>query len=464
MILNRYEESKISNRNLPESWQSQKSLDELEEFLQHNWEQRSVFYLEKKVESRQQFLEFRSHQGIGTKNYIGTVVFKGEQLNIYPKMFRPYSDDDEDDGRDLLTQTHLMNNLTKWIQYCNRVEYPFISISSELENSDNLKDLFITLYIGYVRSALERGLFYQYVEETEDINCIRGKFDLKDYLVKKIPNGQADKFRCSYSKFEFDNKVNRIIKYTCKQLINITSVKNQKSLRNILMKLTDVTDIKCVPNDCDIIRLSKMQGFYRIIISMSKMFLLNQMSNYAMDINESFCFLFPTELLFEGFIGGYIQEVVQAHGGKVYLQRSDMKLVDSIEYGDKFYSGAFTMRLDILAQIGEKFFILDTKYKNYSRFEDNPKEINRIVNEETHQGDIYQVCEYARKRGTSEVFLLYPMYRYEEKELVFPIGKSSSPDGDINIHFIRLPFIFEEDEEKTKRQLTEVIEKIFDLK
>ena len=77
------------------------------------------------------------------------------------------------------------------------------------------------LYIGYVRSAIERGLYYQYVDETEDCTSIKGKIDLKDYLISKIPNGQADKFRCTYSNFEFDNAVNRIIKYTCKQLMNI---------------------------------------------------------------------------------------------------------------------------------------------------------------------------------------------------------------------------------------------------
>ena len=173
--------------------------------------------------------------------------------------------------------------------------------------------------------------------------------------------------------------------------------------------------------------------------------------------------MFPTELLFEGFIGGFIKDVAQEHGGKVYLQRSDMKLVDSIEYAGRSYGGAFTMRLDILAEINGKIFILDTKYKNYSRFEDNPEEINKVVNEETQQGDVYQVCEYARKRGTSEVFLLYPMYRYEEKELTFPIGKSHGTGGDINIHFVRLPFVFEDDEEKTKKQLREVIEAIFEL-
>ena len=304
MILSCYEESKISNKNLPEEWKVQSVLDELEIFLQQNWEHRSVFYAEKTVTSKQQFLEFIAHQGIRTKNYIGTIVFRGEQLNIYPKMFRPYSDDDEDDGKSELTQKHLMSNLVKWLEYCNRVEYPFISISSELEDTEDLKGFFITLYIRYVQSAIERSLYYQYVEETEDISCIKGKFDLKDYLIRKIPNGQCNRFRCTYSNFEFDNKVNRIIKFTCKQLINYTTEKNQRFIRNILMKLNDVEDIKCVPSDCDSIRLSKMQGFYNVIISMSKMFLLNQMSNNAMDINNSLRSSLSSRLLVI-FINGY---------------------------------------------------------------------------------------------------------------------------------------------------------------
>ena len=44
MVLDRYEYSKIPNAKLPGSWQSQLALDELLDFLQQNWEQRSVFY------------------------------------------------------------------------------------------------------------------------------------------------------------------------------------------------------------------------------------------------------------------------------------------------------------------------------------------------------------------------------------------------------------------------------------
>ena len=107
---------------------------------------------------------------------------------------------------------------------------------------------------------------------------------------------------------------------------NSTSKKNQKVLRTILTRLDEVSDVPCKPNDCDGIRLSTMHRNYEIIISMSKMFLLNKMSNYSIDTHDAFCFLFPTELLFEGFIGGFLREVLEDYGAKVRLQESRASL------------------------------------------------------------------------------------------------------------------------------------------
>ena len=461
MVINRYEETSIKNAKIPESWQSQAALDELADFLQQNWEQRAVFFDDGKIDSKQQFLGFTGQKGIRTKNYVGTIVFNGEQLNIFPKMFKV---DSEDTDTDDLSQSHLMKNLISWLEYCNRIAFPFINISTELNDSEDLKELFISLYIGYVKSALERGLFYRYVDETEDISCIKGKFDVKDYFLSKIPNGQADKFRCTYSNFEFNNEVNQIIKCTCKFIYNMTSRKNQKSIRNILVRLNEVEDVQCKPSDCNKVRLSKMHSNYRIIISMSKMFLLNKSSSFAVDMNESFCFLFPTELLFEGFIGGFIQEIIEDVGGKVYLQKSDMSLIDEIHIGEHEYGSAFTMRHDILVEYENRVFILDTKYKQVDRFEGDNDEAARVVREEQQQSDIYQVCEYARKRNLSDVFLLYPQFRYEDVDGVKPMGVSKSHGNgkDINIHFVRLPFIFEDDDLKVKQKLQKIIMSLFE--
>lgn len=457
MILNYYENKIIKNALLPAEWKSQESLDELLNFLQSNWEQRAIFYDDGKVNSKQQFLDFIEQKNIRTKDYVGTIVYKGHQLNIFPKVFKEFKDDDDRKSLDL---QHLMHNLVKWIEYTAKIDYPYISIAADMENTDDLQELFVSLYVRYVKAALDRGLFFRYEEKTENLPTIRGRLDIKDYITKKYPTGQFGKFLCSYSTFEFDNLLNRVIKCTLKFVWNIATPSNQKIIRNLLNKLGEVSDQNCTPRDCDTIQLSKMQSKYKIILSMSKMFLLNKTTNYNLDTHDSFCFMFPTDLLFEGFIGGFIQSIFN-EDAKVTLQASEVSLVDSIRLGDQEFAQAFVMRHDILIEHKEKgMFILDTKYKEVSRFEGNTDFRYDIIND-INSGDLYQVLTYAVSRGLDKVYLLYPQFRFEEKEPNPAILKKSveveGQKSNIDIYAVRIPFVFEDDDEKTSRCLKEAI-------
>lgn len=460
-MLNYFEESQIKNSRLPIEWQSQSVLDELSQFLQLNWEQRSAFYDDGEVTSKQQFLTFTGQKGLRTNNYVGTIVFKGHKLNIFPKMFSIEKNDT--DTQDL-SLAHLMKNLVQWIEYCTKFEYPYMSISSELEDTNDLRELFVTLYIRYVKSALEHGLFYQYEDRTEDCGAIKGRLNISDFFCRKISNGQIDRFQCTYSSFELDNQLNRIIKYTCKLLLNEAKKANQKPLRLILIRMNEVSDIKCIPSDCEKVRLSRRNGSYGVILSMSKMFLLNQTSSYNVDTNESFCFLFPTELLFEGFIGGFITCIL--HGkAKVKLQASDMSLVSNVVYAGESYGKAFLLKHDILVEHHSKgLFVLDTKYKMVTRFKDNP-DIKKSISDDISQSDLYQVREYAAQRGLKDAYLLYPLFRFEDEEPDIPVLEGNIIiDGikhEINVHIVRLPFVFEDNVEQTKEKLVNTINRIF---
>ncbi len=126
------------------------------------------------------------------------------------------------------------------------------------------------------------------------------------------------------------------------------------------------------------------------------------------------------------------------------------------------------MKHDILCDLGDKgIFVLDTKYKQIQRLEGNTEqEISHIVNNEVSQSDLYQVITYASKRNTDKAYLLYPTYRFEDIETKTPIMKSKVKDKDglekeINVHVVRLPFVFEEDIDKVKSNLKQVIEGIF---
>lgn len=435
-------------------------MDELADFLQCNWEQRSAFYDDGKVTSRQQFLKFTGQQGIKTKNYIGTIVFKGQQLNVFPKVFR--KDKDDTDTSDLSIK-HLMNNLVRWLEYCSKISYPYINISGDLNDANDLRELFVTIYIRYVKNAIDRGLFYRYEEQTEDCSSIKGRIDLNDYFTRKIPNGIPDKFSCTFSSFVFDNALNRIIKYTCKSLMNDTSAANQKIIRHILMKFNDVADVKCTPTDCNQLRLSYLNRNYSVILSMSKMFLLNKTTTYRVGNTESFCFLFPTEVLFEGFIGGFLQSVL-GDDGCVRLQASEQSLINNVVYEGESYGRAFIMHHDILAEYQGKVFVLDTKYKQVRRFKDNP-ELKQSIIRDVKQTDLYQIGAYVAKRGLSDGYLLYPMCRFENEEPSAPeLQQEVIVDGVnhvVTIHLVRLPFVFEEDIERTKQMLTTSLQSIF---
>lgn len=463
MILNIFEEKPIRNADLPVEWQSQTALDELADFLQRNWEQRFAFYDDKQISSRQQFLSFIGQKGVKPNNYIGTIVFKGQRLNIFPKMFQSFRDENDKSNLD---EKHLLKNIVQWIEYCTKIDYPYINITSELDDAEDLKELFITLYVRYVKSALDRGLFYQYEDRTEDCLTIKGKVDYRDYFTNKYLTDKQHLFQCTFSTFEFDNSLNRIIKFVCKKLLNdTTSTANKKMLRHILMKLNEVSDVRCAPYDCDSIRLTRFHQRYRIVLSMSKMFLLNQTSTYAVDDTEAFCFLFPTEVLFEGFVGGFLQSILQEKAN-VTLQASDTSLIEDIIINDTSYGSAFTLRNDIYVQMEHgKCFVLDTKYKQVDRIE-NSKESAAAIQRQVSIDDLRQIREYAHRRGLKEGYLLYPVYRFEDLEQPPKVLLKGYiiVDGEkhyIDVYIIRIPFVFEEDVEQTKSSLSKILSGIF---
>ena len=454
-MFNFFEERVIENKDLPSEWKN--NLFELEQFLQENWNNRESFYNDNVENKKQQFISFLSHKNIRTNNYVGTIGFNGETINIFPKVFREKYNDYSEENLDI---KHLIKNLILWIKYSNKTEYPFINFSSDLDESSNLKELFITLFIKCVDEVLSRNAYYKYENIVEDISTVRGRFNVSDYITKKIPQGKSNRFKCEFSTFEYDNILNRIIKCVCKLLINSTSFDNQKKLRLILMKLNDVTNIKCAPTDCDKINLLKTQQMYKTILSMCKMFLMNQLSSFNIDNNDNFCFLFPTELLFEGFIGGFLSEMLEGKAS-VTLQKSTDYLFENLFFEGNDYGHFKHLRYDIFIEFydSKKIFILDTKYKLLTTFKDNPDWESELLYE-LSSNDVYQVLEYANKNDLRDVYLLYPMIRFEEVEPSYPIGVSYCQSGKTNVHIIKIPFIFEEDEAKMINVLTNELNRI----
>ncbi len=456
-MINGFEFSKIKLNKLPESWQEEGAMEELESFLQENWQQRSIFYSDRQITSRQQFIDFDKKDAIKLQNYIGTITFKGEQLNIFPKIFK---EDEDDFDTDHLKTEDLINNLVYWLGYCDKLNFPFVSMKGELSEAENLMELFITIYVHYVKAAIGRLRYHQYEDVAETGSFVKGRIDFKDYALRKYPQGQSDKLNYTYSSFVFDNALNRIIKCTCLFLLNITNqAANKEIIRNILMVLGDVANVNCKPYDCDQVHLSALHGNYRIILSMSRMFLLNKISSNKIGMTETFCFLFPAEILFEGFIGGFIKEML-AGKARVRTQAGGQYLAELVVDGE-ILGNAFMLKEDILVEFDDSIVVLDTKYKEIERFS-RVRENRKL---KISDSDMKQMAVYALKRGAKKLFLVYPLHKNEEMETLEVRYDIYIDEADaakcIPLEILKVPFACRENETKSKEMLRKIFDKIF---
>lgn len=454
-MINGFEFTGIKTRNLPKAWQEEGVLDDLEKFLQDNWQQRSVFYEDGQVTSRQQFIDFDRRDGIKLQNYIGTIIFRGEQLNIFPKIFK---EDEDDYDMETLCIDDLINNLVFWLGYCDKLNFPFVSMKGQLQSSETLLELFITIYVHYVKAAIDRQRYYQYEEVDESGSFVRGRIDFKDYILKEYPFGEKGRLKYTYSSFVFDNSLNKIIKCTCLFLLSIThQTTNQNILKNILVRLGDVETVNCKPYDCDKIYLNSLHSCYRVILSMSKMFLLNKVNSGRMGITDSFCFLFPAEVLFEGFVGGFIREMFRGKAN-VITQAADQYLADLVVDGEVI-GNAFLLKEDILIE-NEEIIVIDTKYKEIDRF-CKVRENRKL---KISDNDMKQMAVYAVKRGAQKIYLVYPLHRHEEPETMevrYDIHLNEpGAAGGIQLEILKIPFAYDETEEKTKELMKRILQKI----
>ena len=454
-MINCFENQKIKTSKLPHNWSN--SLKELEEFLQLSWNQRSTFYDDgESYHGKQLFLDFDVHDGIKAQQYIGTIKFKGEQLNIFPKVFQ--IDEDDYDASELTTD-ELLRSLTIWIDYCDKSMFPFIANKSELYDTNNLKELMISIFTKYLKKTIEKQLFFQYEDITETGSQIKGKINFNDYIISKYPQGDKHKFEYTYSNFSFDNKLNRIIKYVCKLLVNDEdSRSNKHELRKIVMRLSDVSDENCSPYDCDQIHIDSMHKNYSTILSMSKMFLLNKISGSEFGLTDSYCFLFPADMLFEGFIAGFMKEKFGSFAS-IETQANDTHLAELIIDGEDYGSFA-NLREDILVKKDDTVFVLDTKYKPIGSIEKVKRDKSKLG---VSINDIRQMAIYALKRNAKKLCLIYPLYREEEiekSEMHLDIDPFEDGSKIFPCEIIKVPFIFDENIDNTKKVLKDILEKV----
>ena len=407
------------------NWENIKNANGLKQILGSIWRERSLFfgdfnYSEEEKKSFQPFLQFDGNE-IRAKNYSGFIQRGDELIEIYPKVFRESNFQDK---------VLMLDHIFYWLSYCRKWKFPFSKAGLSAKDFDNFPELIIYLITNQIHTTVSGQPLSQYQAVEEALLVPRGSININRYIRNSLSRSNFHLFECDYDPFVYDNKVNRVIKYCARLLLQQTKLsENIRLLQETIHMLDEVDDLPCTIQTVDSIVLNNFYEEYIEVLNNCRLILLQQVySSTPYDISQ-WCLLLPMDYIFEDFIAGFLEDNFSSDWIVEY-QKSNMNLTSDPQ--------AFQMNHDILLTSKtdpKKRIIVDTKYKiRDPKFkEDKKKGIS--------QSDMYQVASYAFRRGCEDVFLLYPNINEElSQEDKFTI-QSQFPGGhSISITAAEVPF------------------------
>ncbi|MFI5212025.1 MAG: McrC family protein, partial [Ignavibacteria bacterium] len=415
----------------------------LKSYLEEAWETRPLLYNIADDEGEeeepgppvQRFFHFKPGY-IKARNYVGFVQYGNIRINVQPQVF---------EGRDKLTNENKIQHLLKWLSYSRRIHFPFLESSFDnIHRTHDWLEAFIFLFANYTEDILTSSPYFAYQEVSEETAFVKGRLAMNEYIHQNLAKGRHHRVYCTFEPFLYDNLFNRVVKHTCKLLLNITEEPvNTLRLQNILFLLDEVEDHYCTVADCDRIPINRMFPEVDRISNLCRLFLANQSySNNDSDKNN-LCVLLPMEVIFEELVFGFLEE----HFKKLQPRRqaSDMYLAKT---GENFTTDVFRMKHDILIP---RKLIIDTKYKHRGRGNDNKGGVN--------QGDLYQMVAYGYRRGLKDVLLVYPyIEQADNSDVKFLVPPQENIHAAIHIKAGSLDIVVESGdfEETIKEQLKDI--------
>jgi len=399
----------------------------LQQYLEEVWMQRFAQFIDDQefigdsIERRQGILIFDGNQ-TKTKNYIGFIQTRDSQIEIYPKVFCNY--EPSPDNAKLF-----IRHLFFWFDYCRKWKFPYTKNSLDRLEFIELPELLISLMGDKLLEVISQAPISLYEEIEESSNIPRGRINFGRYLSKGFSTGNHHVLECDTEPFQYDNRLNRIIKYATRLLYNKTKFnENKRKLNDILFILDEVQDISYTSKDLDAIKINPFYSSYVDLIDICRLILDQQIYNNQYFDQNQWCLLFPMEYIFEDFVAGFL-EMHFSIEWKVEYQKSEKYLTDE---------KVFQMQHDIFLTNKKDSsikLIVDTKYKLRS-----PKQ--RLEKKKgVAQNDLYQMTSYAFRRGCNQVLLLYPNFSVKLQEPdFFTISSGFNAEDKINVIAAEIPF------------------------
>lgn len=396
------------------------SREKLENYLCLVWQKyqqdKDVTVEDQEFPKKQCFLSFDGNTA-RARNYIGFIQGEQDHIEIYPKVFKDQA----------ISKPAILKHLFYWFDHCRKWKFPFSDVKLNSLDDVELPELIINLIANKIFDVISISPISLYEKVEEALLMPKGCINFGRYINNSLSNGNFHVLECDHEPLQYDNRLNRAIKYVSRILIGKAKFADtRRKLEDILFILDDVENCYCTAEMLDRININPFFSDYDTVIGLCKMVLDQQVYNHHHDEKSHWSLLLPMEYVFEDFIAGFLERHF-SNEWVVKYQKSDMYLTDQ---------KIFQMQHDIFLTLKSKpsvSVIIDTKYKLRGDFKTDPKK-------GISQADLYQMTSYAFKRGCNNVLLLYPNQGADcEKEDAFSIS-SFNNSQKITVYAAEVPF------------------------
>lgn len=271
-----------------------------------------------------------------------------------------------------------------------------------------IREWLITCFLGELEVLLKRGLQFDYQVREEEARFLRGQLDIAKQL--RQPPGKAHVFNIRHDLFLPDRPENRLIKSALVAVCLATQDNdNWRLAHEMLSQLLQLPESSDPKADFKAWSTDRLLTHYRPIKPWCE-FILNQHVPLSVSGGwRGISMLFPMEKLFENYVAEQLRRAI-GNKGTVRTQLSTEYLC---EHQGK---GVFKLIPDIEVVIGDKRWIMDTKWKLLDVY-------NGGATYGLSEQDFYQMFAYGYRylSQKGQIIIIYPSWS------AFPLNVSIAP-------------------------------------
>jgi 5-methylcytosine-specific restriction enzyme subunit McrC len=322
--------------------------------------------LKGQISVRQELREGRRLVVLNPNQYVGIIVLpSGLRLEIRPKV--------------------PVGNLFYMLSWAFEMPWPFRDEWAESQGFDDVLGIIAEMFHEVVDRRVRDGLYRTYVEQEENIACVRGRIAFMDDMRRNYLTRQ--RVYCRFAEFTWDVEENQVIR----QVLHLLSGWGFRSslrlkLSQLDSALSEITPTALAGTVITRFRYNRLNNDYRPIHQLCRLFLEGSSLTEQLGVWDSRTFLLDMNHLFEQFV---TQLLISAARGGINIEPQFWLALGE---GEKV-----RMRPDIfIRDRGLPVAVADCKYK-------------RTDPEVYKNHDYYQVLSYCIAAGVPRGLLIYPL-------------------------------------------------------